>query len=74
MASVREGGTLAMRLEATQWRIQGKSPLGSPLFIDQIEERRAEKKFFDSPFLLSQGLDPPVQYGPVGQFLYIPLP
>ena len=65
-----------MRLEATQWRIQGRGP-GSPLFIGQIEKRRAEKNFFAPPpplpHLLSQGLDPPLQYGPVGQFLYISL-
>ena len=55
MASVPEGVTLAqmntlwkplaMRLEATQWRIQGRGP-GSPLFVGQIEKRRAEKNFF----------------------------
>ena len=66
-----------MTLEATQWRIQGRGP-GSPLFIGQIEKRRAEKNFFappppPPPHLLSQGLDPPLQYGTVGQFLYISL-
>ena len=34
---------------------------GAPLFLDQNETQRAEKKFFEagSPPLLSQGLDDP---------------
>ena len=45
-----------------QWRIQGRGPGGlsppDPLFLDQTELRRAEKKFFWRPAPpLSQGLD-----------------
>ena len=37
---------------------QGRDPGGlPPLFLDQTEERRAEKNFGDCPPLLSQGLD-----------------
>ena len=40
-----------------QWRIQGRG-LGPPLYLDQIEARKAEKYFFGRPPpLLSQGLD-----------------
>ena len=45
-----------------QWRIQRRGP-GSPasppppLFLDQTEARRAEKKIFETAPLLSQGLD-----------------
>ena len=37
-----------------QWRIRGGPP---PLFLDQTEVRRAEKKILDCPPPLSQGLD-----------------
>ena len=42
-----------------QWRIQGRGPrgLGPPLYLDQIEARKAEKYFFGRPPVLSQGLD-----------------
>ena len=42
-----------------QWRIQGRGPrgLGTPLYLDQIEARKAEKYFFGFSPLLSQGLD-----------------
>ena len=59
-----------------QWRIQGRGPrgLGSPLYLDQIEARKAEKYFFGRspsylrvwmtapppPPLLSEGLHPPL--------------
>ena len=39
-----------------QWRIQGRG-LGPPLYLDQIEARKAEKYFFGRPPVLSQGLD-----------------
>ena len=57
-----------------QWQIQGRGPGGlPPLFLDQTEVQRAEKKFGETspPFLrvwmtpppptLSQGLDPALQ-------------
>ena len=43
-----------------QWRIQGRDGGGadSPLFLDQIEDRRANKIFFETaPPPLSQGVD-----------------
>ena len=55
---------------AEQWRIEGKGPEGgggleAPLFLDQTEARRAEKKLGDDrrhspppPSPLSLGLDP----------------
>ena len=55
--------------ETCQWRIQGPGVRAPPLFLDQTEDRRAEKTFWGdlpSPYLrvwmtlppLSQGLDP----------------
>ena len=70
------GATVKSCTRHAQWRIQGRGPGGPglPLFLDQTETRRAEKKFFSrpppSPYLrvwmtglppLSKGLDPPLQ-------------
>ena len=42
----------------TQWWILGKGPGGPPpLFLDQTEDQRVEKKFFSDRPPLSQGLD-----------------
>ena len=42
-----------------QWRIQERGPGGPapPLFLDQNEVQRAEKKSFETGPPLSQGLD-----------------
>ena len=40
-----------------QWRIQGRAPL----FLDQTDARRAENKFFETPFPLPVGLDLPLR-------------
>ena len=51
----------------------GEGP-GVPLIYRPNWETKGRKKFLCTPtHLLSQGLDPPLQYGPVGQFLYISL-
>ena len=63
-----------------QWRIKGRGPGSSPppLFLDQTEARRAEKKIFETglplylgvwktappPPPLSEGLDPPLHIAP----------
>ena len=39
-----------------QWWIQGRGSRG-PLFLDQTEARRVEKKFLETAAPLSQGLD-----------------
>ena len=46
-----------------QWWIQGRGSRG-PLFLDQTEARRVEKKFLETAAPLSQGLDdrPPFPY------------
>ena len=46
---------------ASQWRIQGRGP-GEPLFLDQNETRRAEKKFVWAPPLISRSGWPPPLY------------
>ena len=35
----------------------GPGPARLPLFLDQTEARKAEKKFLETPLPLSQGLD-----------------
>ena len=55
------GATVKSCTRHAHWRIQGRDPGGPglPLFLDQTEARRAEKKFFSRPppLPLSQGLD-----------------
>lgn len=37
-----------------RWRLQGRGLLGPPLFLEETEARRAEKKIGDRPLLMSR--------------------